>query len=730
MSSVAQHRYQFATANQWNCGLAHRLACVGGGVQVTPALTAVATRHGPQVATGPAAVTRGGALYWLQYPQTLCWLHRAGDESGSLEVPREIAGASRWVAGSRWLWTHHAHSTELTRFAIDTFAPGEPIRLRDVIVIERCEKLEIVDIAGDGCEGLWLLVSDGRGPLQLAHLTERGQLRSIGVLPYCEGLATAITALKDEVAILHSATQRLLFVRTSDRSKSAEINLASLAPGFECTCIGSDGVSEVTVGGTVPGACGRTIQIYVLRRTAESVDGSDVRALPAAGASGPSAVVRRNDELWVSTATGMWRFGPAVQGDPDEPNALYLTPTLTSPQSTLAKGWLRAELDIDLPPGTTIDLSYGSTSDSNVRDAIEALALDTATPSDTRIAAIDAALGGTLSNLVISFTGNAAEVSRTVSIPLTRPSGSLTAGSNTDLWLWLRVKLSNGAAGPLPTLHQLRVLYPDTSLMQNLPAIFDAEGQVNGFMRNLVGVLETTTQGLDAKIARLGRVIDPMHAPADWLDYLGGWLDLPWDTGLGASQKRAILQAAPALLADGGSRQSLQTFLRCLFPNSRIGITDMAAQVPPAQAGNADCPGSSLPAMLGGWPSGLAVLGDKAVLNCARLACGLASENPALPPPSVLRIDIAATPSEQTATPLSLVSTLLANVVPAESQLRLRWRLPAVAAPIVEDDGTLVLDGPGRNRLGIDSELGYGVLSGTDRLTLTNDGLSTNERLQ
>lgn len=133
--------------------------------------------------------------------------------------------------------------------------------------------------------------------------------------------------------------------------------------------------------------------------------------------------------------------------------------------------------------------------------------------------------------------------------------------------------------------------------------------------------------------------------------------------------------------------------------------------------------------MLGGWPSGLAVLGDKAVLNSARLACGLASENPALPPPSVLRIDIAATPGEQIATPLALVSTLLAGVVPAESQLRLRWRLPAVAAPIVEDDGTLVLDGPGRGRLGIDSELGYGVLSGTDRLTLTNYGISTHERL-
>lgn len=736
--SVLPNEYRFCTEAQWSTGLARRLAWVGDGLQVTPAWATHAQPVISDVRAGPLASARDGGVYWVEYPQTLHWRHRHHEQSGAMEAAPAIAAAQRLVAGRRWLWTHTPESAELHRFALDTFAGPETLRLREALSIDsRCDELEIIDIAGDDCDGLWLLLSHSGKPVQLLHLSERGKLRSAGELPYCDGVPTAIAALAGEVAVLHGDTQRLLFVRTSDLSITAKMALTALGPAFQGTCLGGDGVGQVAVGGTILGPRGRTTQIDVLRRTASGVDRVTTRALPAAGSSGARAVALRHNEpsqseLWVSTAHGVLRFGPATQADPDEPQALYLTPVLTSFPSGSASGWLRADLDVDLPLGTSVTMGYATTSEQQLHDAIVALTARPDLAADQRIAQIDSALGGALTTTAIEFQGSAnASARRTVSIPLSVPMGN-APGNNTDIWLWILISVSSGACGPLPTLHGLQVRYPFASLMDRLPAIFRGPGQVKGFMLDLVGILETTAQGLDSEIGNLARVMDPRHTPTRWLDVIAGWLGLPWDSELGEQQKRALLTQAPELRARRGTRVALAAFLRCLFPTARIDILDQAADVQPARVGDATstCVGAPLPAILTGWPSGLAVLGEKSVLNCAHLACGALSEVADATPPSVLRIEIAAGSAEQSATPLDTVQELLAYLVPAECQLRLRWRHPARGGPRLEADGTLVLEGSGPGRLGESAEVGFMVLDGHDRATLDAAGLSTDERLQ
>jgi phage tail-like protein len=736
--SLLPNQYRFHTEAQWNTGLARRLAWVGDGLEVTHAW---ATRAEPVVSdlrAGPLAIARGGAVYWVEYSRTLRWRYRHHEQSGAIEVASEIAAASRLVAGRRWLWTHSAERAELHRFALDTLTGPETFRLRELLSLDsRCDELEVIDIAADGCDGLWLLLSPSRKPVQLLHLSERGKLRSAGDLPYCDGVPTAITALTGEVAVLHGDTQRLLFVRTSDMTAIAEMALATLGRGFQSTCLGGDGVGQVMVGCTVAGHSGRCTQIDVLRRTASGVDLVGTRALPAAGSSGARAVALRQNELaqselWVSTAHGVLRFGPASQADPDEPQALYLTPVLTSFPSGSVSGWLRADLDVDLPLGTSVTMAYATTSDQQVHDAVVGLAGSSDVAADQRITQIDAALGNALTTTAIKFEGASNGSTRTtVSIPLSIPMGN-APGNNTDIWLWVLISISSGAAGPLPTLRGLQVLYPFGSLMDHLPAIFRGPGQFDGFMLDLVGILETTSQGLDTEIGNLARVLDPRHTPAKWLDVLGGWLGLPWDVELDERQKRAILNGAAPLLARRGTRAALAEFLRCLFPAAHIDIIDQAADLQPARVGDAasTCLGAPLPAILTGWPSGLAVLGEKSILNCSHLACGLPTEVADAPPPSVLRIDIAASLAAQNATPLDTVQGLLAYLVPAECQPRLRWRPFAGGEPKLEADGTLVLDGPGPGRVGESAQLGYVVLDGHDRATLDAAGLSTEERLQ
>lgn len=735
--SVLPNEYRFHTEVQWNTGLARRLAWAGDGLQVTHAWETHARRVSDGHA-GPLTVGRDGAVYWVEYPQILRWRYRHGDESGAIEAAPPVAAASRLVAGRRWLWTHSAERAELHRFALDTLTGPETFRVRQILGLDsRCDELEVIDIAADGCDGLWLLLSVSRKPVQLLHVSERGTLRSTGDLPYCDGVPTAIAALTGEVAVLHGDTQRLLFVRTSDSTALAEMVLTGLGPDFQSTCLGGDGVGQVAVGGTVAGPAGRTTQIDVLRRTANGVDRVGTRALPAAGASGARAVVLRRSELcqselWVSTVHGVLRFGPATQADPDEPPALFLTPVLTSFPTGSVSGWLRADLDVDLPLGTSVTMAYATTSNQQLHDAVVALAGSPDVAADQRIAQINVTLGGALTTTAIEFAGGSNGSTRTtVSIPLSVPMGN-APGNNTDIWLWVLISIASGAAGPLPTLHGLQVLYPFGSLMDHLPAIFRGPGQVNGFMLDLVGILETTAQGLDTEIANLARVLDPRHTPAKWLDVLAGWFGLPWDVELDERQKRAILAGAADLLARRGTRAALKAFLRCLFPTAHIAIIDQAADLQPARVGNAAraCIGAPLPAILAGWPPGLAVLGEKSVLNCAHLACGLPGEVADAPPPSALCIEIAADTAEQSATPLATVQGLLAYLVPAEAQLRLRWRPFVGGEPKLEADGTLVLEGPGPGRVGQSAQLGYAVLEGHDRATLDAAGLSTDERLQ
>jgi phage tail-like protein len=736
--SVLPNQYRFRSEAQWNTGLARRLAWIGEGLQVTHAWATRAEPLVSDVRAGPLAVAPDGAVYWVEYPQTLCWRYRHHEHSGAIEAPSEIAAASRLVAGRRWLWTHSAERAELHRFALDTLTGPETFRLRNLLALDsRCDELEIIDIATDGCDGLWLLLSLSRKPVQLLHLSEQAKLRSAGDLPYCDGVPTALAALSEELAVLHRDTERLLFVQTSDFSATAEMTLASLGPNFQSTCLGGDGVGQVAVGGTISGSSGRSTQIDVLRRTASGVDRVGTRALPAAGSSGARAVVVRQNELaqselWVSTAHGVLRFGPASQADPDEPQALYLTPVLTSFPSGSVSGWLRADLDLDLPLGTSVTMAYATTSDQQVHDTVVGLAGSSDLAADQRIAQIDAALNKALTTTAIEFEGASNGGTRTtVSIPLSVPMGN-APGNNTDIWLWVLISISSGAAGPLPMLHGLQVLYPFASLMDHLPAIFRGPGQVNGFMLDLVGILETTAQGLDTEIGNLARVLDPRYTPAKWLDVLAGWLGLPWDVELHERQKRAILSSATPLLARRGTRAALGAFLRCLFPAAHIDIIDQAADLQPARVGDAvgTCLGASLPAILTGWPSGLAVLGEKSVLNCSRLGCGLPTEVADAPPASVLQIEIAASVAAQSATPLDTVQGLLAYLVPAECPLRLRWRPFAGGEPKLEADGTLVLDGPGPGRVGESAQLGYVVLDGHDRATLDAAGLSTEERLQ
>jgi phage tail-like protein len=258
--------------------------------------------------------------------------------------------------------------------------------------------------------------------------------------------------------------------------------------------------------------------------------------------------------------------------------------------------------------------------------------------------------------------------------------------------------------------------------MENLPSIFQREeSRPDSFLRSLVGVLETTTQGLDARIASLGQLLDPAAADDQWLDFVARWLGVPWDDALPATHKRAILTRAADLAKWRGTRKGLETLLECLMDGSpgRFRVTDATADYGFAVVGGRGRGGSVLPALLAGRPRWGAHLDATAVVGFSRFPCqgrvddglgGLAGK---------IRVAVAATGQQRQAWKPWL-GALLNEMVPLGARVELAWAPPA-AFRSNRLDGTWTLESQPAPHLGDDAITGWARLR-DHGLTLSTGG--------
>jgi phage tail-like protein len=258
-----------------------------------------------------------------------------------------------------------------------------------------------------------------------------------------------------------------------------------------------------------------------------------------------------------------------------------------------------------------------------------------------------------------------------------------------------------------------------------LPGIFQGtDGDPVGSLRQLVGVLETTTQGIDAKISRIGAAIDPDTSPRDWLNYLARWLDLPWDDALPERAKRCLLRHVDELLGRRGTRRGLERLLRCLMgKESSWTVADLTVDYPPLRIGGRNCRGGSLPALLAGASSRVAILGGKAVLGRASLACAPDDCDPLrqLAP----TVKIAVRGDRETRDQIQpLIGDVLAQYLPAGLRLLVAWKSS------VDDPDGEVVDAEGPGALNVDSSIGRTLLFGRSPGRIGEEGLEMGFSLQ
>jgi phage tail-like protein len=725
MSSRA-NAYWFKTATQWQQCLLDGFE-IGSDGSLQPLQRFGSAAY--QVTTaGPISLIAGdpmaGPVWRMESGGRIVLVRQlaASQVSRPFEVDATLADCSRWVIDQEWLWGFDAAAPIVRRYDSRTVSEDLVVDLRDADIRPRPAGLSVDfavrDLTSDGREGAWLLVAEREHRRWALHLDCQGRPGGIHPIP-CDTRCgpnkcpdQLVSMLRGKRLVLLAADGRLVFVDSATGSV-----IRTVANWFDDPCwrahrLISDGANRL---GLLCYYCGdeREWAVFVFDANGDVID--TVKGPQPKLIDRPIDIAMSNGKLWFAVADGLWQLDSTDKSIARESTSVLLTPALLSPDTGTGGGWLRAEIQVALPRGAVLEAQAVATDDPNLESQARQLATGPSGSAAQQQDAIWNLLGPT-DNPVFQLT--AAGNGQPVGIPLFQAEGQ---------WLWLRVSLVTPPGITPPAVTALRVLYPDDSVIQQVPRIFrGSNNDPGGFLRSLVGVIETTTQGIDDRIRGIADQITAATAPDDWLDYVARWLDLPWDDALPTDVKRRLVADGGALLSGRGTRRGLELVIRDLVgPKGQVRIVDVTGEYPPIRLGGDNCgSGARLPMVLAGPPRSAVILGKRAVLGraCLGTTC-----DPLADLVPTLRVTIVAPRSLRKVLD-PLLPRILAQYVPAGVNVVISWAIVADMFAASGSDGE-VLDAIGPGRLGDDSELGRTRLGRRGAGRLDSAGLDVGWRL-
>ena len=129
-------------------------------------------------------------------------------------------------------------------------------------------------------------------------------------------------------------------------------------------------------------------------------------------------------------------------------------------------------------------------------------------------------------------------------------------------WLQLRVTL-RGNGRITPRVRAVRAYYPRFSyLREYLPAAYREDAGSAWFLDRWLANVEGTFTALEDRIAAAQVLFDPATVPAEFLEWLGGWMGAAADAAWSEEKKRVFLAHAMEMFAGRGTREGLIRALR------------------------------------------------------------------------------------------------------------------------------------------------------------------------
>lgn len=712
--STSLRGYRFRTGAQWDLCLSASLERteVDGQLQLGPmaAYAHDAAQHFASNGGHAPTPTRAGETLWRDDEGLLHRLESMAPLEALLpavRAPHAIARAHRLVATSQGIWAMGEAPHALQCFDEDSLTRRFTLDIPDA---------RVVDIAGDGEDGVYALVECRSGWRIVHHGCTGALLEELPLAGIRQASAMVYLGSIRRFVLLANDGSRLVGCAADGGDVLFTVMLASLRPCFAGGVLGSDSRDRVLVGGTDGADFGELPSILAF-------DGAGVLLSSQRLAEPAGGLAASADALFVTDRQGLHRFPVArtAADDAGQVQVMLLTPALQAPDTMDGRRWLRIEAAAHLPAGTTLTLSCAGTGDAKLRDRAAAIAKDSALPAHQRMQMLRSLVGPW--RTAVSFNGREPG-SASPQTPCSAPLFDMR-----EPYLWVSVSLTAAPGARLPSLSSLAVLYPGPTLMEHLPAIYQrAESADGSFLRSLVGILEATTQSLDANIATLGSRIDPSTAAQDWLDFIARWMGLPWDDALAPPQKQRIVMHAADIARGRGTRAGLEVLLDALMPQRprRYRVLDMSADHGIATVGGDGCRGSTLPMVLGGLPMTGAELGAKAVLGRMRLPCEGREDDGLSRIVGKIRIDITATERERKAW-APWLRALVMEMVPVASSVEIRWLGAEELRPALLGE-TWVLGAPNAPHLGTDSITGLARLPQRGP-TLSPSGAESGARL-
>lgn len=639
------------------------------------------------------AVTRAGEIFWRD---DHCATHRLTScdyAPQEFYAPGSLGRAKRIVSTATGLWAITAHPEVVELFEEDTFTRLVTVEIHDA---------KMVDLASDG-DTVWVLIQRQAG-WHAVQVNARGhEVRTVDF----KGIAKAASFIflkrsKHFVVLAGDQYQKLYWFDSNGGCARFSLQVGALHPCFTADALGSDSSDRVFLAGADDDRKGRS---FVLILDAEGNSLGDVLLDPKDAPV--TGIAANRDSLLITGPRGLTQFSVAevVPEGAEHVQCTLITPQLFSPDREDKRRWLRVEAKAILPEGSTLEISWMATDNEVVtRDRLKALANDESVPAKQVVAKLLSEPGVRRGQTI--FSGVAGPGKENEEAVFTAKLFDVK-----ERYLKVCVTLSAASGARLPVLSELNVFYPGRTLMEDLPSIYQREeDQPDSFLRALVGVLETTTQGLDRRIASLGSYINPATATEPWLDFIARWLGVPWDDALTLDQKRAVVMRASEIAKGRGTRAGLEALLDALFPGSppRFRVKDVTADFGFAVVGGESCAGSALPAMLGGYTRWRSELNANAVLGRTRLPCANQLEDGVWQLAGRVQVEVAATAAELAAW-RPWLPALITQMVPLTARLELRW-VSKRAFRSGRLDGTVKLESPPKPQLGTDAITGLALL--------------------
>ncbi|MBB2948484.1 phage tail-like protein [Actinoplanes lutulentus] len=663
----------FHQAAHWRAGVRHNLSAQGDRL-VVPGPLGVE----PLPGTGPAdagalIADTGHGMLWLR-PHTRELIHRTPAAVVERGILHGRGPARRFAAGRTILWV--LAGNRLDRYDASTLQRLSPAELTP--------RWWVADLVAGGDDDVWLVATGPGGRWRLRNLDRWGRpcRDPIDVSDAGRYLRLAATADRTRLVLIDPLeSSAALVVSTRDAATTA----ISLDPvhHHRPTLLAAGARIHLL---TSLDAAGTTVHQVVDPDNGQIDDHQELRVPPSLGS--PRSLT---GTLLLGCTRGLGRI-VARDSAPDR-QSTFITPALLAPAGPPA-GWNRAEADVLLPAGTSMELNWASTSDPVL--AARAGRLLAGPPAAGLADDLDALLPW--HPAPISYPGGHSDDVERLAI-------SLDAVEHGTLWLRIRLRTPPGRTPP--QLVRLRAGHSLPGYAGELPAPYRDDPRTAPQLGRILAPYEVLFDGLDEKLAGLPDRIDPRTAPDDWTGYLLGWLGFPPLGDLPAPIRRELLRQAGSILELRGTRAGLELLLD-LVTGGRATVRDSADDPPcwvlgPPAADAAGAP----PARLG--HDTLVLAQQPGPARAGAIVAGTTRLGHGCPDPARLtaeRASLVTVELHRARAVAPIVERLLPSFVPAHCRLRVvHTSGPGTGLRLRSDD-----DWP----LGTSTRLGYWPLAAPD----------------